>query len=85
MLNVEELVNKVLKEKKKNEMKRQEILKNGCPHTNKTERIATISKIHFLECNICFKQFDLKGNPSKVEYKQIVKELNGDVQGYKII
>lgn len=58
-----EIITKILEEEKQSEIKRQEIIKNGCPHTNKTEQIATISKIHFLQCDICFKQFDLNGNP----------------------
>jgi len=59
------LVNEVLEEAKVKEAKRQEIIKNGCPCTNKIKRIATISKIEFLECDVCYKQFDLSGNEIK--------------------
>ena len=57
-----ELINEILEEEKVKEIKRQEIIKNGCPHTNKIKRIATISRIEFLECDVCYKQFDLQGN-----------------------
>ena len=63
---INEIANEILKEilekEKAKEIKRQEIIKNGCPHTNKVERIATISRKQFLECDICYKQFDLSGN-----------------------
>lgn len=58
-----EIIDEILEEERQSEIKRQEILKNGCPCTNKIERIGTISKIHFLECDVCYKQFDLNGNP----------------------
>ena len=58
-----EIIDKILEEEKILDLNRSEIIKNGCPHTNKTEQIATLSKIHFLQCDVCFKQFDLDGNP----------------------
>jgi len=58
---VKELMVEILEEEKQREIKRKEIIKNGCPCTNKIKRIATISKIEFLECDVCYKQFDLKG------------------------
>jgi hypothetical protein len=60
-----DLVDKVIDEHKQKEIKRKQIIENGCPHTNKIKCIATISKIEFLECDICFKQFDLDGNEIK--------------------
>jgi len=57
-----DILEEIKQEEKQKEIKRQEIIKNGCPCTNKIERIATISRIHFLECDICFKQFDMQGN-----------------------
>jgi hypothetical protein len=69
MESIEEFTDRILKEiieeEKQKETKRQEIIKNGCPHTNKIKRVATISKIEFLECDICYKQFDLNGNEIK--------------------
>ena len=56
-----EILDEILEEEKQREVKRKEIVKNGCPCTNKIKRIATISKIEFLECDVCYKQFDLKG------------------------
>lgn len=59
---IDEILEEIIKEEKERKLRNQEIINNGCPHTNKTERIGTISRIHFLECNVCYKQFDLKGN-----------------------
>jgi len=49
---VNELIDEILKEEQKKEVKRKEIIKNGCPCTNKIKRIATISRIEFLECDV---------------------------------
>jgi len=58
---VNKLVNEVLEEEKVKWAKRQEIIKNGCLHINKIKRIATMSRTEFLECDVCYKQFDLLG------------------------
>jgi len=58
----EGILKEILEEEKVKEIERQEIIKNGCPHTNKIKRVATISRIEFLECDVCYKQFDLQGN-----------------------
>jgi hypothetical protein len=58
----DEILAEIIQEEIERELKNQEIIKNGCPHTNKIQRIATISRIHFLECDVCLKQFDMKGN-----------------------
>jgi len=59
---IDEIINEIKEEEKQREMKRKEIIENGCPHTNKTKRIATISKKEFLECDVCYKQFYLNGD-----------------------
>ena len=58
----DEILNEIKEEERQREIERQKIIKNGCPHTNKIECIGTFSRIHFLECNICLKQFDMQGN-----------------------
>ncbi|WP_206459406.1 hypothetical protein [Anaerovorax sp. IOR16] len=61
----DEILAEIIQEENQKEIEKQEIIKNGCPHVNKTERVGTISKVHFLECDICKKQFDMMGNPIK--------------------
>ena len=58
----DDILRELKEEEKQMETKRLDIVKNGCPCLNKIERISSISRIHFLECEICYKQFDLKGN-----------------------
>jgi hypothetical protein len=58
---IDEILDEIKEEEKEKELRNQEIIKNGCPHSNKTKRIATISRIHFLECDVCRKHFDLQG------------------------
>lgn len=57
----DEILEKLKKEEKEQETKRQQIIKNGCPHINKIEKIYSLSGIHYLECDICYKQFDMQG------------------------
>ena len=62
---IDEIINEIKEEEKQKEIKRQEIIKNGCPHINKIKRVATISRIEFLECEVCYKQFYLNGDEVK--------------------
>ena len=56
-----EILDKVLAEEREDRLKREAIIKEGCPCVNKVERVATISRIHFLECAVCNKQFTMDG------------------------
>ncbi len=58
---MEKWTDEVLAEEKELELRNQEIIKNGCPCTNKTEHIYTFSRIHYLMCDVCRKQFTLDG------------------------
>lgn len=58
---MEEILKEVIEEEKMEEQRRREIIANGCPCTEKEEHIGTFSKIHFLQCSICGKQFDMDG------------------------
>ena len=64
-MKFERLINNILDEIKAEEKAEEErwkdIIKNGCPHTEKVERIGTFSGEHFLECAICKKQFNMDG------------------------
>lgn len=64
-MNFEQIMNDILEEikaeEKAEEERRKEIIKNGCPHTKKIERIGTFSREHFLECTVCKKQFYMNG------------------------
>ena len=59
---VAEILKEFEEEEKIEEEKRKEILANGCPCTVKIERIGRFSKKHYLECPVCFREFDLDGN-----------------------
>jgi len=61
----DDILKEILEEEKIEKIRKEEIIKNGCPHINKVERIATISRIHFLECDVCLKQFYLNGKEIK--------------------
>lgn len=60
---MQEIMQEIIAEEKIEEERRKEILAKGCPCTNKVERIGFFSKIKFLECPICFKQYNLDGTP----------------------
>ena len=55
--------NEILEEIKAEEMAEQErkaeIIKNGCPHTEKVRRKSLVYKTEWLECSVCGKQFYL--------------------------
>lgn len=57
---IDEILEELKEEEKQREIKRQKIIKKGCPHTNKIERIYTLSREHYLECDVCHKQFDMQ-------------------------
>ena len=56
-----EILNEVIEEEKVEEQHRKEIIAKGCPCINKEEHIGTFTKIHFLQCPICGKQFNMDG------------------------
>lgn len=58
-----ELLEEIKQEEREAEQRRQKILAEGCTCEEKIECIGTISKIKFLECPICHKQFTLDGEP----------------------
>ena len=60
---MQEIMQEIIAEEKIEEERRKEILAKGCPCTNKVERVGFFSKIKFLECPICFKQYNLDGTP----------------------
>ena len=61
----ETLFSEILDEIEQEEIKQdginKAIIANGCPCSNKIERIGLFSKKHYFECPICFKQFDVNG------------------------
>lgn len=59
----DEILEELLKEEAEEEIRRQEIIKNGCPCKNKVRKTYSLSKIDYLECDICHKQFSMDGNP----------------------
>lgn len=65
MKGFEKLVNKILEEiraeEKIEEERKQTIIKNGCPHTDKIEKTGLVYKAKWLECTVCGKQFDSNG------------------------
>jgi len=61
----DEILAEILAEEKELELRNQEIIKNGCPCTKKTEHVYTFSRIPYLMCVVCRKQFDLDGNEIK--------------------
>ena len=58
---VDEILMEIREEEKIEEKKRKEIIKNSCPCTIKIERIGRFSKEHYLECPVCFKQYQMDG------------------------
>lgn len=62
-MDITKEMQEIIAEEKIEEERRKEILAKGCPCTNKVERIGFFSKIKFLECPICFKQYNLDGTP----------------------
>lgn len=56
-----ELLREIEEDMNKKEEERKAIIKNGCPHTKKIERIGLFSKEHYLECEVCKKQFYMDG------------------------
>lgn len=56
-----EILREIKAEEKATEEKRKEIIKNGCPHTEKIEKTSLVYKTKWLECAICGKQFHLDG------------------------
>lgn len=56
-----DILKEVEEECNRKEEERKTIIKNGCPHTNKVERIGLFTKKHYLECTVCFKQFYMDG------------------------
>lgn len=61
-----EILEEIKRKEKEMEDKRKEIIKNGCPHTNKVERVGLFTRKHFLECTICFKQFWMDGSEIEI-------------------
>lgn len=57
---MKDILEEIKAEEKTEEERRKMIIKNGCPHTEKVERIGIFSGEHFLECTICKKQFPCK-------------------------
>jgi hypothetical protein len=55
------ILEEIKTEEKAEEERRNAIIKNGCPHIEKIERIGTFTKMHYLECAVCKKQFYMNG------------------------
>lgn len=66
-----ELINEILKEIKieeqEAETKRQEIIRRGCPHPHLVHKKGRFSKKDYLECDICYKTFEMDGTPIEIE------------------
>ena len=58
---INEILEEIKTEEKAEEKRKETIIKNGCPHTDKIEKSSFISKAKWLECTICGKQFNLDG------------------------
>lgn len=69
MADFENLMNEILEEikteERKEEEERKKIIAKGCPHTNKVEHIGTFTKEKFLACSVCHKQFWMDGTEIK--------------------
>lgn len=60
-MDIMDILEEIKEKEKAEEERRKAIIKNGCPHTEKVERVGLFTRKHFLECKICFKQFWMDG------------------------
>lgn len=56
-----EIIEELNNEEQQEKLKKAEIIKNGCPHTNKIEKTSLVYKTKWLECTVCGKQYYLDG------------------------
>lgn len=62
---MDEILEEIKAEERKEEEERKKIIARGCPHTNKVEHIGTFTKERFLVCSVCRKQFWMDGTEIK--------------------
>ena len=58
---INEILEEIKAEEKIEEKRKKTIIRNGCPHTDKKEQSSLVHKTKWLECTICWKQFNLDG------------------------
>lgn len=61
----DEILEEIKKEEKEEQARKEQIIKNGCHHTNKIEKVYSLSKKHYLESDVCYKQFNMDGTPKE--------------------
>ncbi|MEK4006396.1 hypothetical protein [Paenibacillus sp. FSL H3-0333] len=59
----DEILYELIAEEEEFERKRQGIIANGCPHSEKKNHTGLFSGVEFKYCIICNKQFDLNDKP----------------------
>ena len=60
---VDEILAEIIAEEKELKKRKQEIIANGCPHSEKKDHTGLFSGVKFKYCTVCNKQFDLDGIP----------------------
>ena len=61
-----EILEEIKTAERTEEERRKEIIKNGCPHTEKIKRKSLVYKTEWLECSACGKQFYLDGTEVEI-------------------
>lgn len=67
-IDILDILEEIKAKEKVEEEKRKEIIRNGCPHTDKVEHAGLFSGERFLECKVCFKKFNMDGTEQEWTY-----------------